>query len=105
MSYRFSNRGHKMSHISSLHLLISIGLLFILQVAYVNSNVIGFDFGTTFFKITLVKPGAPFSIVENFTSKRKTENAVTITDETRLFGVDSITESSKFPKSTFIGAK
>lgn len=75
----------------------------LLQTPYVSSNVIGFDLGSTFFKITLVKPGQPFSIVENFTSKRKTENSVTITNETRLFGVDSFTESSKFPYSTFSG--
>jgi molecular chaperone DnaK (HSP70) len=63
--------------------------------------VIGFDLGTSFFKITLVKPGQPFAIVENYTSKRKTENSVTITDETRLFGADSITESQKYPTNTF----
>lgn len=37
-----------------------------------SANVIGFDLGNTFFKITLVKPGSPFSIVENTTSMRKT---------------------------------
>jgi hypothetical protein len=47
----------------------------------VNGNVIGFDFGSTFFKITLVKPGSPFSIVENLTSKRKTETMMTIGNE------------------------
>jgi hypothetical protein len=47
----------------------------------VNANVIGFDFGSTFFKITLVKPGSPFSIVENLTSKRKTETMMTIGNE------------------------
>jgi len=31
----------------------------------VKGNVIGFDFGSTFTKITLVKPGQPFAIVEN----------------------------------------
>jgi len=47
----------------------------------VNATVIGFDFGSTFFKITLVKPGAPFSIVENLTSKRKTDTMMTIGNE------------------------
>jgi len=47
----------------------------------VNANVIGFDFGSTFFKITLVKPGAPFTIVENLTSKRKTDTMMTIGSE------------------------
>ena len=43
-------------------LLLSITLLLAMQA---SANVIGFDFGTTFFKITLVKPGQPFTIVEN----------------------------------------
>jgi molecular chaperone DnaK (HSP70) len=55
----------------------------------VTSNVIGFDFGSTFFKITLVKPGQPFAIVENTSTQRKTHNMFTITEETRLFGADS----------------
>ena len=50
-------------------------------IVAVNANVIGFDFGSTFFKITLVKPGSPFSIVENLTSKRKTETMMTIGNE------------------------
>ena len=68
-----------------------------------SGNVIGFDLGTKFFKITLVKPGQPFSIVENTATKRKTESMVTITEDTRLFGADSYIESSKYPKNTFGG--
>lgn len=67
----------------------------------VNSNVIGFDFGSTFFKITLVKPGQPFTIVENTATKRKTETWLTITNEERYFGVDSLTESTKHPFTSF----
>ena len=72
-----------------------------MQIILVEANVIGFDLGSSFFKITLVKPGQPFAIVENYTSKRKTENSVTITDETRLFATDSFTSSSKYPKTTY----
>jgi molecular chaperone DnaK (HSP70) len=78
-----------------------IACIIFMQAIQVESNVIGFDLGSSFFKITLVKPGQPFAIVENFTSKRKTENSATFTDDTRLFGYDSFTESSKFPKTTF----
>ena len=63
--------------------------------------MIGFDFGTTFYKITLVKPGQPFTIVENTATKRKTESMVTITEESRLFGADSFIESTKYPFNTF----
>jgi hypothetical protein len=56
-------------------------IAFLTLFVAVNANVIGFDFGSTFFKITLVKPGSPFSIVENLTSKRKTETMMTIGNE------------------------
>lgn len=55
-----------------------------------NAIVIGFDFGSTFFKITLVKPGQPFAIVENTATKRKTETMLTLpAEEARIFGADS----------------
>ena len=64
--------------------------------------VIGFDFGSTFFKITLVKPGQPFSIVENTATKRKTETMLTLlSDDARIFGMDSFQEQSKYPKVSF----
>jgi len=66
-----------------------------------SANVIGFDFGSTFFKITLVQPGNPFQIVENTTSKRKTESQLTITKDQRIFGADSFIATSRNPKSTF----
>lgn len=65
-------------------------------------NVIGFDFGSTFFKITLVKPGQPFTIVENTATKRKTETMLTLNSEDeRIMGADSYMEQSKYPKTTF----
>lgn len=69
----------------------------------VQGIVIGFDFGSTFFKITLVKPGQPFSIVENIATKRKTETMLTLpaTDEGRIFGADSFQEQSKHIKTSF----
>jgi molecular chaperone DnaK (HSP70) len=52
-------------------------------------------------KATLVKPGSPFSIVENTASKRKTETMLTIGKEQRSFGADSLLDSGKYPKETF----
>lgn len=52
-------------------------------------------------KATLVKPGSPFSIVENTASKRKTETMVSLGSENRLYGADSFLESGKYPVSTF----
>jgi len=70
-------------------------------ITAVNANVLGFDFGSTFFKITLVKPGSPFSIVENTTSKRKTETMLTIADDVRLWSADSFVGAARYPKTTF----
>ena len=66
-----------------------------------RADLIGFDFGSNFFKITLVKPGSPFSIVENVTSHRKTHSQLTIGDEQRLYGKDSFLAGAKKPKTTF----
>ncbi len=55
----------------------------------VSADIIGFDFGSSYMKATLVQPGKPFGIVENTASKRKTETMVSLGDENRLFGADS----------------
>lgn len=70
-------------------------------VAVTSANLIGFDLGSTFFKITIVKPGSPFSIVENTTSKRKTESMMTIGKETRLWSADSFSSAARYPQTTF----
>ncbi len=77
----------------------TLTLLLLFQVA--SANVIGFDLGHSFFKITLVRPGRPFDIVENTMGGRKTESVVTITEENRLFGKDAIMASTRFTSTTF----
>jgi len=67
----------------------------------VQANLIGIDFGSSFMKATLVKPGQPFAIVENTASGRKTESMVTLGAENRLYGKDSFLESGKYPQHTF----
>ena len=79
--------------------IISVILTFL--TSYASANVMGFDFGSNFFKITLVRPGQPFQIVENTTSNRKTDSQFTIAKENRLFGADSFIATSRFPKTTF----
>ena len=67
----------------------------------VRANVIGFDFGSTFIKITLVKPGQPFAIVENIATQRKTQSVVTLLESERMFGADAFIEQAKYPQSTY----
>lgn len=82
-------------------LLILLGLLGAIWAGKANANVIGFDFGSSFFKVVLVKPANPFQIVENITSKRKTESFMAIGPEDRKFGVDAYNFATKAPKTTF----
>ena len=49
-----------------------MALTMMVDVTSANLNVIGFDFGSTFFKVTLLQPGKGLEIVENETSLRKT---------------------------------
>ncbi len=70
-------------------------------LAVSQANIIGFDLGNTFFKITLLKPGSPLTIVENTTSKRKTEAMLTIGNEVRLWSADAFNGAARFPKTTF----
>ena len=81
-------------------------VLAVLAVSYalptVNANLIGFDFGSSYMKATLVKPGSPFGIVENTASGRKTETMITLGQENRLYGADSLLESGKYPKTSFM---
>ncbi len=86
---------------SRSRLLILIGLLGAIMAGKADANVIGFDFGSSFFKIVLVKPANPFQIVENITSKRKTETYLAIGPEDRKFGVDAFNFATKAPKTTF----
>jgi hypothetical protein len=49
-----------------------------------------------------VKPGQPFTIVENTATKRKTETMLTLNpDDARIMGADSYMEQSKYPKTSF----
>jgi len=81
-----------------------LGFILGLITSQASANVIGFDFGSTFFKITLVQPGNPFQIVENTTTMRKTDSQWTLTKDVRLFGKDSFTSTSRYPKTTFADA-
>lgn len=63
--------------------------------------MIGVDLGNEYFKSTLVKPGYPFTIVENTASQRKTPTALAFTSEQRVYGLDAIMQSGSNPNNTF----
>ena len=59
-------------------------VLLVAIIALSKGAVIGIDFGSEYYKAVLVKPGAPFNIVENTSSQRKTENAIAFTKDERF---------------------
>src|SRR3546814_10403346 len=66
----------------------ALALLF-LAAAPASANVIGLDLSADFLKVALVQPGAPFEIVPNFHSKRKTDMVVTFYQDQRFYGACS----------------
>ena len=67
----------------------------------VNSYLIGVDIGSEFFKICLIKPGKPFTIVENLQSKLKTPTAISLKDDEITYGAEAIGKKARFPKNIF----
>ncbi|CAI2384203.1 unnamed protein product [Moneuplotes crassus] len=78
--------------------------IFLLLALSVKSAVIGIDFGSEFYKTVVVRPGAPFNIVENTGSDRKTENAITLTDEERLYEKRAVKKSVSYPQTALINS-
>mmetsp|Transcript_357 Transcript_357/g.348 ORF Transcript_357/g.348 Transcript_357/m.348 type:complete len:927 (+) Transcript_357:193-2973(+) len=86
--------------------MIGIGLSSLFLVAlfypyYVQSNVIGIDFGSDNFKVAIVQPGDPLDIVTNFQSKRKTPSCVAFYRNERTFGSDATAIMGRKPELTF----
>jgi hypoxia up-regulated 1 len=71
----------------------------------VEATVIGIDFGTHWFKVSIIKPGGSVETVLNRESKRKTSNIITLNKGVRNFGTDAEQLSAKLPKDTFYSLK
>ena len=69
-----------------------------------QANMIGFDLGSNYFKITLMTPGKSFQIVENVAGGRKTPTQMTVGNEERLFSTDSFSSMARYPQTTFTNA-
>lgn len=83
-----------------------MNLRFILTfVTVASASVIGIDYGTDWFKVSIVKPGVPLDIVLNRESKRKTSSIVTLRDHIRLLGSESTALATKFPAVSYPALK
>ena len=68
----------------------------------VQSGVLGIDFGSQYYKISMIRPGRPFTMVENLYSKTKTYNGITFYDKQRLLEYDANAKASRNTKNAFI---
>ena len=63
--------------------------------------MMGIDLGSEFFKVTVIKPGKPFMMMENLLSKTKTENALGLKDDEITYSYDSLAKKAKAPSNIF----
>jgi len=80
-----------MKFISYIFLLLG----FIIKNVY--PAVIGIDLGNEFFKVSMIAPGKSFVIVENGTSKRKTNTAISFVNKERVYEQDATNKRLRFP--------
>ena len=85
----------------STTLMISVLLLLSVSQLTSQAGVLGFDFGSEFYKISVISPGKSLQMVENTQSKTMTNNAVSFYDGDRLLEADSIMKQAKKPENTF----
>ena len=76
-------------------------ILIFLLLRITISTVIGIDFGTDFFKVSVIKPGGNIQTVLNRESKRKTPAIITIRDNIRTYGYEAQMLGMRFPDLSF----
>lgn len=63
--------------------------------------MIGIDFGNEFMKVALVGEGKTLVIIENTTTKRKTESMISFHVKERKYEADAASKRTKNPRNTF----
>ena len=76
-------------------------LLLLCFIKLTSSYMMGIDLGTEFFKVTVIKPGKPFMMLENLLSKTKTELSVGLKDDEITYAYDSLAKKAKAPANIF----
>ncbi|CAG8645954.1 5299_t:CDS:2, partial [Funneliformis mosseae] len=85
--------------------IVAITLIALFALSVSEAAVMAIDYGTDWFKVALVKPGIPLDIVLNRDSKRKTQSALTIRGEERIYGSDAVNLGARFPLNTYFSVK
>jgi len=76
-------------------------LLILCLIKLISPYMMGIDLGTEFFKVTVIKPGKPFMMLENLLSKTKTELSVGLKDDEITYAYDSLAKKAKAPANIF----
>lgn len=76
-------------------------LLLFAFFTYIQSYLIGVDIGSEFFKVCVIKPGKPFSMMENLQGKTKTPNAISMKDDEIAYDAEALAKKARFPKNVF----
>ena len=76
-------------------------LLILYLIKLTAPYMMGIDLGTEFFKVTVIKPGKPFMMLENLLSKTKTEFAIGLKDDEITYSYDSLAKKAKAPANIF----
>ena len=63
--------------------------------------VLGIDLGSEFYKISLIKPGKAFEMVENLNSKTNTYNLLSFFDGRRLKEYEAFTKVTRAPHNSY----
>ena len=77
-------------------------LLFLyLSFSQISCYMMGIDLGSEYFKVTVIKPGKPFMMLENLISKTKTELSVGLKDDEITYAYDALAKKVKAPANIF----
>ena len=63
--------------------------------------MIGVDLGSEFFKVTVIKPGKPFMMMENLQAKTKTPNVIGLKDNEITFDNEALAKKARIPQNIF----
>lgn len=80
---------------------IAVLAIALLMVGISQGAVLGIDFGSDTYKISMIKPGRSFTMVENEYTKTNTYTGVTFFDNQRFFEFDAETKASRIPQNAF----
>jgi len=72
--------------------LLITGILFLLNVTITNASVMAIDYGSQWYKVSLITPKIPLEIVLNEESQRKTRSIISIIDDERMFSNDAVSK-------------